>query len=100
MGGGFKRLIACEFPGWNAPKGSLLLVHPDGLASKATNEELDISFDPTPHYAGIAREAAGGEIWAARVSEIEDLERLLPEAVQSVLAGRTAVLDAQICNLD
>ena len=34
--------------GWHAPRRSLLLVHPDGYGSKVSNEELSISFAPTP----------------------------------------------------
>lgn len=71
-------------------------MHPDGYASKATNEELHISFAPTPDYAGIAKAAAGGRIWAEHASTAEDLERLLPLAVQSVLDGTTAVVDAHL----
>jgi thiamine pyrophosphate-dependent acetolactate synthase large subunit-like protein len=82
--------------GWHAPRRSLLLVHPDGDASKVSNEELNLSFAPTPDYAGIARAAAGGELWADRASTVEELARLLPEAVAAVRGGRCAVLDAQL----
>src|SRR5262249_60374166 len=43
--------------GWKAPKFSALAVHPDGYASRA--DDIDVSFDPPPDYAGIAA-AAGG----------------------------------------
>lgn len=86
--------------GWNAPKRSLLLVHPDGLGSKATNEDLNISFAPTPDYAGIAKAAAGGELWAGRAGTVEELAKALPEAVQSVLSGKGAVLEAQLDGKD
>ncbi|CAI6087161.1 unnamed protein product [Clonostachys chloroleuca] len=46
--------------GWNAPRRPMLLVHPNGLAAKATNEEIKISFEPAPDYAGIAKAAGGG----------------------------------------
>jgi hypothetical protein len=36
--------------GWNAPRKSLLLVHPYGEGSHVTNEELNISFAPTPDW--------------------------------------------------
>ena len=69
--------------GWNAPRKSLLLVHPDGLGSQATNEEINISFDPVPDFSGIAKAAAGGDLYAARVDKVDDLDRggPLPEAV-------------------
>jgi hypothetical protein len=47
--------------GWNAPRKSMLLGHLNGLATKATNEEVRISFEPAPGYAGIANAAGGGQ---------------------------------------
>lgn len=88
--------IVLNNKGWNAPRKSMLLVHPDGEGSKVNNEELNISFAPTPDYSGIAKAAAGGDIWAAHASTVDELAKLLPEAVQSVLNGRTAVLDAHL----
>ncbi|RMJ24026.1 Thiamine pyrophosphate enzyme [Aspergillus sp. HF37] len=41
--------------GWMAPRRSLLMVHPDGAGRDATADELKISFQPTPDYAGIAK---------------------------------------------
>ncbi|KAF2731533.1 thiamine diphosphate-binding protein [Polyplosphaeria fusca] len=88
--------IVLNNQGWNAPRKSMLLVHPDGEGSKVDNVELNISFKPTPDYAGIAKAAAGGEIWAASASTADELGKLLPEAIKEVLGGRTAVLDAQL----
>ena len=88
--------IVLNNKGWNAPRRSLLLVHPDGEASKVSNEELNISFAPTPDYSGIAKAASGGEVWAAHASTVDELEQLLPQAVQIVLSGRSAVLDAHL----
>lgn len=73
-----------------------MLVHPEGLASKATNEDLNISFVPTPDYSGIAKAAAGGKLWANRASTNDELQRLLPEAVAAVSSGTSAVLEAQL----
>lgn len=47
--------IVLNNKGWNAPRKSLLLVHPEGEGSKVSNEELNISFAPTPDYGGIAK---------------------------------------------
>ena len=88
--------IVLNNKGWNAPRRSLLLVHPDGVGSQATNEDINISFAPTPDYAGIARAAAGGELWAGRAGTVEELAKALPEAVRSVLGGKGAVLEAQL----
>lgn len=82
--------------GWNAPRKSLLFVHPHGEGSKASNEELNISMSPTPDFAGIARAASGGKAWARSASTVDDLKVLLPEAVAMVSSGCTAVLDSQL----
>ncbi|KAJ5539027.1 hypothetical protein N7513_007359, partial [Penicillium frequentans] len=88
--------IVLNNKGWNAPRRSMLLVHPNGDGSRATNEDLNISFVPTPDYAGIAKAAAGGELWAGRASNVAELAQRLPEAIQSVLSGKSAVLEAQL----
>ncbi|KAH8705787.1 acetolactate synthase [Talaromyces proteolyticus] len=82
--------------GWNAPRKSLLLVHPDGLGSKVSNEELNISFAPNPDYGIIAKGASGGKCWTGQASDVEELARKLPEAVDTVKSGRSALLDARI----
>ena len=71
-------------------------MHPDGAGSKATNEELNISFDPSPDYAGIAKAAAGGNLWAEHASTAKELDELLPKAIESVKNGIGAVLDAHL----
>ncbi|KAL5116188.1 hypothetical protein ACEQ8H_005965 [Pleosporales sp. CAS-2024a] len=88
--------IVLNNKGWNAPRRSMLLVHPNGEGSKVSNEELNISFAPTPDYSGIAKAASGGEIWAGHASTADELNKLLPEAIQAVLDGRSAVLDAHL----
>ncbi|KAJ9136845.1 Thiamine pyrophosphate enzyme [Pleurostoma richardsiae] len=88
--------IVLNNKGWNAPRNSLLLVHPDGLGSKATNEEINISFDPVPDYSGIAKAAAGGSLHAARVDNTADLEGVLKAAIEAVKAGETAVVDCKV----
>ncbi|KAK5686544.1 hypothetical protein LTS10_002664 [Elasticomyces elasticus] len=82
--------------GWNAPRKSLLLVHPDGLGSKVSNEELNISFEPNPNYSDIAKGASGGKCWGKKASNVEELTRLLPEAVAAVQSGVSALLDARV----
>ncbi|KAK4150196.1 thiamine pyrophosphate enzyme, N-terminal TPP binding domain-containing protein [Chaetomidium leptoderma] len=89
--------IVLNNKGWNAPRKSLLLVHPDGLGSKATNEEINISFDPVlPDYAGIAKAAAGGDLFTARVDKAADLDKVLKEAIEAVQGGQTAVVDCKV----
>lgn len=88
--------IVLNNKGWNAPRRSLELVHPTGLGSKATNEELNISFAPTPDYAGIAKAASGGTIWAGCTSKVDELDGLLKEAIEHVKGGTSAVFEAQL----
>jgi thiamine pyrophosphate-dependent acetolactate synthase large subunit-like protein len=88
--------IVLNNKGWNAPRRSMLLVHPEGDGSRATNEDLNISFAPTPDYAGIAKAAAGGELWAGHAATVAELAQKLPEAIKSVLDGKAAVLEAQL----
>ncbi|PNS16920.1 hypothetical protein CAC42_4884 [Sphaceloma murrayae] len=89
--------IVLNNKGWNAPRKSLLLVHPDGQGSKATNEELNISFAPTPDYAGIAAAASGHKAWAGQAWNAEDLESKLKDAISAVSErGVCAVLDAHL----
>ena len=73
-----------------------MLVHPEGEGSKVSNEELNISFNPTPDYAGIAKAAAGGDLYAARAATAEELDKVLAEAVEKVLSGTPAVVDAHL----
>lgn len=60
------------------------------------NEELNISFSPIPDYYTIAKGASGGKAWAERASTVEELVRLLPEAVKAVQSGVSALLDARL----
>ncbi|KAH8705204.1 putative thiamine pyrophosphate enzyme [Talaromyces proteolyticus] len=92
--------IVINNKGWNAPRRSLLLVHPDGEGSKVSNEDLNISFVPSPDYPGIAKAAAGGQLWAGRASTVKELSEQLPRAIQSVLSGTSAVLEAQLDGTD
>ncbi|KAK5135691.1 hypothetical protein LTR08_004992 [Meristemomyces frigidus] len=89
-------VIVLNNQGWNAPRKSMLLVHPDGEGSKVDNKALNISFAPTPDYSGIAKAASGGECWAAQAGTVEELAKLLPQAIEAVKGGKCAVLDAHL----
>ncbi|RSL89270.1 hypothetical protein CEP52_014950 [Fusarium oligoseptatum] len=56
--------IVLSNKGWNAPRHSMSLVHPNGYGSKISNQDLNISFSPTPDYSGIGKAASGGKAWA------------------------------------
>ena len=82
--------------GWNAPRNSLQLVHPSGYGAASTNEELNISFSPTPDFSGIAKAAAGGRAWAGVVSSAKELRDMLPEAVKAVEGGISAIMEVRL----
>ncbi|KAI0815838.1 putative thiamine pyrophosphate enzyme [Xylaria sp. FL0064] len=48
--------------GWKAPRNSTQLVYPQGLNTSASDDEINISFRPTPNYAALAEAAAGSEV--------------------------------------
>ena len=72
------------------------LVHPTGYGSKISNEDLNISFTPTPDFSGIGKAASGGEAWTGVVSSVADLSHLLPEAVARVQGGTSAILEVRL----
>ncbi|KEF59870.1 uncharacterized protein A1O9_04718 [Exophiala aquamarina CBS 119918] len=82
--------------GWNAPRRSMLLVHPDGEGSKVDNKTLNISLDPTPDFPGIANAATGGHAWTGTVSTVAELVHQLPRAVDAVKGGICAVLEVKL----
>lgn len=71
-------------------------MHPEGLAQTASNDEMNIAFNPTPDYAGIAKAAGCGDIFAGKVSEAKELPGVLGEAIDFVKAGKSAVLDCAV----
>jgi acetolactate synthase-1/2/3 large subunit len=82
--------------GWNAPRFSALAIHPDGFASRA--EDLDLSFDPSPDYSGIA--AAAGGAYARVVKRPQDVEAAVAEGLRVVREeSRCAVLDVWLSHL-
>jgi acetolactate synthase-1/2/3 large subunit len=82
--------------GWKSPKLSLLAVHPEGYASRAN--EIGVTFDPPPDYAGIA--AAAGGVFARTVRTESELDESLEEAMAAVREDkRCAVLDVWLPHL-
>jgi acetolactate synthase-1/2/3 large subunit len=82
--------------GWKSPKLSTLAVHPSGYASRT--EDLGVSFDPPPDYAGIA--AAAGGAFAQTIKKTEELDGALKAALDVVKReGRCAVIDVWLPSL-
>ena len=54
---------------------------------------MNLSFEPSPDYPGIA--AAAGNAWGATIVSGEALDGTLEEAVRVVLNGRNAVVEVR-----
>jgi acetolactate synthase-1/2/3 large subunit len=79
--------------GWRAPRYSAMGVHPEGLASQG--DDIAVSFEPPPDYAGIA--AAAGGAHAERITRVDEVESAIERAVRAVREeGRSAVIDASV----
>jgi acetolactate synthase-1/2/3 large subunit len=75
--------------GWNAPKVSTLLVHPQGTAK--ARDRYWITSTARARLADIA--AAGGGAQALRVEQASELDATLQQALACVRAGRSAVVE-------
>lgn len=83
--------------GFKAPKSSTALVYPDGLNQRATDDEMNISFRPSPNYAALAEAAAGSQrskaamqdpdqwMEGVRVDSVASLRKELGKVSQRVL---------------
>ncbi|TDL15025.1 thiamine diphosphate-binding protein [Rickenella mellea] len=82
--------------GWKSPKLSLMGVHPGGMGSTLSGQQLTVGFGPDPpDYSQIA--VAAGGAWGKRVNEAADLRGTLSEAVNVVMnEKRCAVVDCVI----
>jgi acetolactate synthase I/II/III large subunit len=77
--------------GWRAPQGSALALYPTGQTSIATADDIHVSIDPPPDYAGIA--AAAGNAVGIKVETTAEVIPALEKAIETVKAGRQALLD-------
>ncbi|EED13738.1 acetolactate synthase, putative [Talaromyces stipitatus ATCC 10500] len=81
--------------GWRATRQCIVDVHPQGVASTVTNQELGISLElDGPNYGEVAKAAANGHLWTKRVTRVADLQNVLIEAKKVVLEQKiSAVVD-------
>lgn len=81
--------------GWRATRQCIVDVHPQGVASTSTNQDLGISLElDGPNYGEVAKAAANGHLWTKRVTRVADLKDVLIEAKKVVLEQRmSAVID-------
>jgi thiamine pyrophosphate-dependent acetolactate synthase large subunit-like protein len=73
--------------GWKAPRNSVEMVYPNGLNKGATEDELHISFRPSPNYAALAEAAVGtGTGWmeAVQVRTVGEFKTALRQAQKRV----------------
>lgn len=75
--------------GWNAPRRSTLLVHPDGTANR--RDRYWITVGANARYADIG--AAAGDAAAFRVTRAVELDETLREALRVTREGRCAIVD-------
>ena len=75
--------------GWNAPKQSTMLVHPDG--DSVRRDRFWVTTGRGARFAEIA--AAAGGAAAFRVDRLVNLEPTLRDALAIVREGRSAVID-------
>jgi acetolactate synthase I/II/III large subunit len=79
--------------GWRAPRLSAIGVHPHGLASQG--DDIGISFEPAPDYAGIA--VAAGNAHGETIKRVDEVEAAIARAVRAVREEkRSAVINAFI----
>ncbi|KAF3009631.1 hypothetical protein E8E13_007333 [Curvularia kusanoi] len=90
--------------GFKAPRNSTALVYPHGLNEGATDDEMNISFKPSPNYAALAEAAAGGRMskdrhqdpnnWmlGVQVDSVLSLRRELSRASERVMNGKKGML--------
>jgi acetolactate synthase-1/2/3 large subunit len=79
--------------GWRAPRLSALSVHPDGWVRRS--DDIGVSFQPLPDYAGIAV-AAGGAL-GVTIGGADELEPALDAAMRAIHEEhRAAVLDVRL----
>jgi acetolactate synthase-1/2/3 large subunit len=77
--------------GWRAPRYSAVGVHPHGLASQG--DDIGISFEPPPDYAGIAIAAGGAH--GETIKRVDEVEAAIARAVRAVREEkRSAVINA------
>lgn len=75
-------------------------MYPDGLNKTATDEELNVSFNPSPDYAALFEAAAGsgsdkvpgGWMKGVRVADVQQLRKELKDAAERVQVGGKGVL--------
>lgn len=83
--------------GWNAPRHSVLSVHPEGFAS--LDEDIGISFAPSPDYGGIA--AASGGALALVIDRRENIESVIAQAFATLAdERRSVVIDVRLDDRD
>ncbi|KXT04869.1 hypothetical protein AC578_3428 [Pseudocercospora eumusae] len=79
--------------GWKATRIGINDVHPNGLASAASDDELGIDLtDDSPDYVGVAVAASNGSLWGAKIAKAEELEDKLREAIQIVRKDQRGAL--------
>lgn len=82
--------------GWKAPRNSTELVYPNGLNKGAADDELNISFEPSPNYSKLAEAASGRAHWmrGMQAKTVAEFREQLLEATKIVRGGGAALVEA------
>ncbi|KAH7137813.1 putative thiamine pyrophosphate enzyme [Dactylonectria macrodidyma] len=72
---------------------SALLLHKDGYASRHDRKDLNISFEPSPDYPGIA--VAAGNAYGAAIKTQDQVDAVLKKAVTTVQSGKSAIVEVR-----
>lgn len=69
-------------------------MYPDGLSKSASDEEINISFKPSPNYATLAEAAGGSDGWIKgwQVKSVRELKDALNLARVRVVEERKGLL--------
>ena len=91
------------FAGWNSPRKSAELVYPDGLNKGASDDEMNISFSPSPNYTALAEGAtdshgkSDGWMKGVQAKTVAELTEALEAGIKRVHGqGKGMLIEALI----
>jgi acetolactate synthase-1/2/3 large subunit len=80
--------------GWKSPMLSAMAVDRDGWAAKTTPTRMGVGFEPEVDYSAVAVAAGAG--WGAMVHKASEVQAALRKGLETVRAGRAAVVDVRL----
>lgn len=80
--------------GWKSPMLSAMAVDREGFVSKMTPGSMGVGFEPEVDYSAVAVAAGAG--YGGRVEKASEVEAALKRGLETVRAGRAAVVDVRL----